>query len=146
MTPLGLLNFVVLQWFGVRLCASFEPLTVEAVTPGDRLLADSLGIEARLSTGRWWSRHAPPRGTSVRWSLLRWIWPLTGWWSEYRWIACSHRSLSADVVDHHGGIREAIVKCDNCGRQFLNAREARAAGVFLEVDAKRIEALNRGRS
>lgn len=69
MTPLGLLNFIVLQWFGVRLCASYDkPLDVRHL-------------------GRWWSRYAPPRYIAVRWSLLRWVVPLTGWWSPYRWIA-----------------------------------------------------------
>lgn len=71
MTPLGLLNFLVLQWFGVRLCASYDEklLAVDAIRPG-----------------RWWSPYAPPRGVGVSWSLLRWVWPLTGWWSDYRWI------------------------------------------------------------
>lgn len=23
----------------------------------------------------------------VGWKWLRWVWPLTGWWSDYRWIA-----------------------------------------------------------
>lgn len=79
MTPLGLLNFVVLQWFGVRLCASFEPeLVCEVVVQGDFPAAP---------VGRWWSRFAPPPGVPVSWSLLRWVWPLTGWWSDYRWIA-----------------------------------------------------------
>lgn len=28
-----------------------------------------------------------PSGEIVQWhSLLRWVWPLTGWWSDYRWI------------------------------------------------------------
>ncbi len=44
-TPLGLLNFLVLQWFGVRV------------------------------------KHDP------YWRLDRWIWPLTGWWSQHSWIA-----------------------------------------------------------
>ena len=68
-TPLGALNFAVLQWFGVRLAPSW--------TPSD-------DDEPR---GRWWSSGAPARSTPVRWRLLRWIWPLTGWWSSYRWIA-----------------------------------------------------------
>ena len=71
-SPLGMLNFLLLQWFGVRLCASYDEqlIAVDVIRPG-----------------RWWSRCAPPRDVPVSWSLLRWVWPLTGWWSEYRWIA-----------------------------------------------------------
>jgi hypothetical protein len=60
MTPLGLLNFLVLQWFGVRL--------------------------ARISVGRPDGRGGV-RSTTVGHRWMRWIWPLTGWWSDYRWIA-----------------------------------------------------------
>lgn len=51
MTPLGLVNFVVLQWVGVR-------------------LARVIGPDREFLCWRW----------------LRWICPLTGWWSDYRWI------------------------------------------------------------
>lgn len=78
--PLAMLNFVVLQWFGVRLQASFDDVAA--------------GFDRATKTwrpgvvpGRWWSLSAPPRGVPVSWSLLRWVWPLTGWWSRYRWIA-----------------------------------------------------------
>ena len=74
-TPLGMLNFLVLQWFGVRL---------QAATDTDEWL--------RGPRGRWWSSDAPSNGP-VEWSLRRWILPLTGWWSSYwgwwssaRWI------------------------------------------------------------
>lgn len=50
----GLLNFLLLQWFGVRLAR-----VVQLV-----------------------GRRRVHRG----WRLLRWVWPLTGWWSPYRWI------------------------------------------------------------
>ncbi len=77
MTPLGLLNFVVLQWFGVRLEATIDTdLTIDVVT-------GEFPLDQR---GRWWSRYAPRDGR-VTWSLIRWVWPLTGWWSDYRWIA-----------------------------------------------------------
>lgn len=56
MTPLFLLNFLVLQWFGVRL---------------------------KKTEYRALALRRPVR---VEWRLLRWIWPLTGWISEYRWI------------------------------------------------------------
>jgi hypothetical protein len=64
-TPLGLLNFVVLQWFGVRLTAC----------------CDTAGPDA--ARGRWWSAAAPTGGR-VWWRFTRWVWPLTGWWSSYR--------------------------------------------------------------
>ncbi len=82
LTLFGVLNFLVLQWFGVRIAASFEPRSI----PGwqhERINDEQI---AALG-GRWWSRYAPPRGTPIRWMWLRWIWPLTGWWSPYRWIA-----------------------------------------------------------
>jgi len=78
MTPLGLLNFLVLQWFGFRLQAEIDTrLAIDVVT------GEELPLYHR---GRWWSRYAPREGR-VTWSLLRWVWPLTGWWSPYRWIA-----------------------------------------------------------
>jgi len=65
MSPLGLLNFLVLQWFGVRLaritCPNCERLRTHV-----------------------WSYRCPEH---ARATVLRWIWPLTGWWSDYRWIA-----------------------------------------------------------
>ena len=79
-TPLGALNFGLLQWFGVRLQASFEPdLVAHVVVAGDLVLPPG--------PGRWWSRYAPPRDVPVSWSLRRWVVPLTGWWSPYRRIA-----------------------------------------------------------
>lgn len=67
MSLLGILNFAVLQWFGVRLQVTFD----HAVVSGER--------------GRWWDREIPVH-TKVRFSLLRWVWPLTGWWGQYRFI------------------------------------------------------------
>lgn len=58
-TPVGLLNFLVLQWFGLRLTPTW----------------DSVDGTVR---GRWWSMNAP-RGVPVRWTLQRGVWPLTGW-------------------------------------------------------------------
>lgn len=60
MTPLGLLNFLVLQWFGVRLAS----------------------VRQRVLFG-----DHPSCFRHVRWTTLRWIWPLTGWWGNYRWIS-----------------------------------------------------------
>jgi len=69
MTWLGVLNFAVLQWFGVRLARVTEQRT-RFVGTGTFLIAE---VElVRVTVG---------------WKLLRWIWPLTGWWSDYRWIA-----------------------------------------------------------
>ena len=56
---LGPLNFLLLQWFGVRLAAVLE------------------------------RRDGPVIG----WMLLRWVFPLTGWWSDFRWIG-RHRSIA----------------------------------------------------
>lgn len=62
---LGLLNFLVLQWLGVRLA------------------------RVRNSGGYWISTGAGEefvRPLPDEWTLLRWVWPLTGWWSPLRWI------------------------------------------------------------
>lgn len=60
MTLIGLLNFLVLQWFGVR-----------------------------LERRRWREFNIGRDGITHRlgWRVARWVWPLTGWWSDYRWIA-----------------------------------------------------------
>lgn len=73
MSLLGLVNFLVLQWFGVRLARVVEKRAVwaRAVKAGE--LVTAADIEHRTVT--------------VGWELLRWIWPLTGWWSDFRWIA-----------------------------------------------------------
>lgn len=67
MSLLGLLNFVVLQWFCVRLEVSFT----HVCGPDERR--------------RWWDREIAADDV-VSFSLLRWIVPLTGWWSSYRRI------------------------------------------------------------
>jgi hypothetical protein len=82
MTLFGLLNFVVLQWFGVRLTCSYNPRDI----PGWSKVKIT-DEEVAAFGGRWWSRYAPPRGVPIRWIWMRWIWPLTGWWSQYRWIS-----------------------------------------------------------
>jgi hypothetical protein len=85
MTPLGLLNFLVLQWFGVRLGRVFEWTESDGV----RITAQPMdqrsdGQIAGIAAG---PGHLRDRGARTRWTILRWVWPLTGWWSDYRWIA-----------------------------------------------------------
>lgn len=71
MSLIGLLNFVVLQWFCVRLQVSFK----RVCPPGVR--------------HRWWDREIAA-DDKVSFSLIRWIVPLTGWkftrWPRYRFI------------------------------------------------------------
>jgi hypothetical protein len=86
----GLLNFLVLQWFGIRLGASWSPSEI----PGWSRISIT-DEEVRELGGRWWSRTAPPRDVRIRWIWLRWIWPLTGWWSEYRWIGGERTARAA---------------------------------------------------
>ena len=52
MSWLGYLNFLILQWFFIR-------------------LAKVNDVE----------------GQFVRWTVLRGVVPLTGWWSPYRWMS-----------------------------------------------------------
>lgn len=70
LTWLGVLNFVVLQWFGVRLARTIWREEVPRYCYGSTTMVYTTDIFER-------------RG----WRLLRWIVPLTGWWSDYRWIA-----------------------------------------------------------
>lgn len=71
MSLLGLLNFVLLQWFCVRLQVSFS----RVCPPGTK--------------HRWWDREIPAED-KVEFGLLRWVWPLTGWsftpWPRYRFV------------------------------------------------------------
>lgn len=78
MTWLGLLNFFVLQWFGVRLARCYEnrqtnlrPMHVSLMPDGSFDTAWQCDVE-RVCVGYRW---------------FYWIWPLTGWWSDFRWIA-----------------------------------------------------------
>lgn len=71
-SPLGIMNFVILQWFGVRIAWVFKIEDGWTSNPLDQHSGDAI---AGMSAG---SRSI---------NLLRWVWPLTGWWSEYRWIA-----------------------------------------------------------
>lgn len=77
MSWLGLFNFVVLQWFGVRLARIIERRPI----PGD--LVGALLFE----WGDITEEQYKSREVTVGWAVLRWIWPLTGWWSPFRWIA-----------------------------------------------------------
>ena len=65
-TWLDTLNFFVLQWFGVRL---------------ERVMATK---EPPPGVARGFRR---PK-VQIGWCVLRWVWPLTGWWgTRYRYIA-----------------------------------------------------------
>ena len=78
-TWLGQLNFLVLQWFGVRLARVMATegldhrITNAFVVPGGGI---SVSGTAR-----------PGREVQIGWTVLRWVWPLTGWWGDYRYIA-----------------------------------------------------------
>jgi hypothetical protein len=79
---LGVLNFLVLQWFGVRLARVEVPGRMRVVARRE-VRAGQLASAADVDM----STAEPVR----RWSLLRWVWPLTGW-SPYRWIGVPRRS------------------------------------------------------
>jgi hypothetical protein len=75
---IGVANFVVLQWFGVRLHRAEDHgrvwvLARRSLRSGEMITTDDIDLcSARLV---------------YAWSLLRWVWPLTGWLSGYLWIS-----------------------------------------------------------
>ena len=77
MTWVGILNFIVLQWFGVRLARVYR-------TEQYDLRPDHVSLMSDGSFATAWS--AKTRLVRAGWRLLRWAWPLTGWWGPYRWI------------------------------------------------------------
>ncbi len=77
MTSVGWLNFVVLQWFGMRLARVTEMQPI----PGD-ILGATLVALGDITIEQY--RH---REVTVGWRWIHWVVPLTGWWSPYRWIA-----------------------------------------------------------
>lgn len=81
MSWLGVLNFVVLQWFGVRL----DRIT-ELRPRGIDDLVGPVILHLGWITQQQYDRVALHLVTvGYRW--IRWVWPLSGWWSGYRWIA-----------------------------------------------------------
>ena len=44
-------------------------------------------------------RLAKKVGARTTWHMLRWVWPLTGWWGRYRWIYRVWPSAEAELVD-----------------------------------------------
>lgn len=87
MSALGLFNFIVLQWFGVRLARMTERR--QRWVKIDRKQAEHLfgRGSALVPLGDMNMLMLDGSAVHVRWFLLRWVWPLTGWWSDYRWIA-----------------------------------------------------------
>lgn len=78
MTWLGVLNFLVLQWFGVRVARRYENRQRNLRLHHVSMLSDgSFGAGYTCNVER----------VFVGYRLLRWVWPLTGWWSDVRWIA-----------------------------------------------------------
>lgn len=104
-TWVGWLNFLVLQWFGVRLARFYKEETLDLdvmpsattylrVGDGPFRVSSSGGVlpagvdgsqdyyvtrvgEDKLQLGR---------SVFLHYELLRWLWPLTGWWTDYKWI------------------------------------------------------------
>ena len=60
---------------------------------------------------------------------------------------CEHPEFTAEVTDHpwedgSGVLVDAAVRCTTCGVHYYNARDARADGVFKQVDVARRAALD----
>jgi hypothetical protein len=79
MTALGLLNFLVLQWFGVRLARVYVAVQIDrGIDHVAAVRGGGYSVARRVDL----SPDRIPHG----WTLQRWVWPLTGWWSPYRWL------------------------------------------------------------
>jgi hypothetical protein len=86
-TPLGLLNFLVLQWFGVRLCTYSCTLFA---SPGACRVGERMNLANTTGHHGTWRVAEIVSDTEIRvqrYGVQHWIWPLTGWWTDYRWIA-----------------------------------------------------------
>ncbi len=68
-TPLGLLNFLILQWFFIRLSRAVY-FDVESTTKD----AGTVSLTLVSSSKR------------VGWRWMVGVVPLTGWWSDYRFV------------------------------------------------------------
>jgi hypothetical protein len=66
MSTLGLLNFVVLQWFGVRLAR----VTEQRPIPGD-IVGAWLVAQGDITEEQYLCR-----AVTVGWTWLRWVWSL----------------------------------------------------------------------
>ena len=87
MSWLGALNFLVLQWLGIRLARITwfaEPF--DNIEAAQRALRGGIGSDRRVVT---------------RYAVLRWIWPLTGWWNEYRWITQRPFTVHGEELSIH---------------------------------------------
>lgn len=96
MSALGLLNFLVLQWFGVRLARWYVKVPDVTVSELGRLLERTLHGVLCKAYGAEAVAESEPSPVPMRripggWVLMRWLWPLTGWWSDYRWISGARR-------------------------------------------------------
>lgn len=80
MSALGLLNFLVLQWLGVRLARCRLAVSHCPFPIGSRIAWTN-------GNGKSQRCRVVDTNTLQWYTLTRWIWPLTGWWSDYRWIA-----------------------------------------------------------
>lgn len=76
-TWIGALNFFILQWFGVRLARRFVIVQKNLQT-----CHVSIGSDGAAPVAYKCDLCEVPLG----WTIVRWVWPLTGWWSEYRWL------------------------------------------------------------
>jgi len=54
------------------------------------------------------------------WALLRWVWPLTGWWSGYRWIG---RRVSAALLERAGDRATVRLNAELAGQGVRRAGE-----------------------
>lgn len=71
MSKLGLLNFIVCQWFGFRVTRYYDILDADA---------DAITINKDGSATVSFVAKETKGGYGIMWGVL----PLTGWWSDYR--------------------------------------------------------------
>ena len=69
---LGYLNFFLLQWFFIRL-AKYKEINEFQFTEVS-LCNEGLGVGGIVEKSKW------------KFSILKWILPLTGWWNDYKYV------------------------------------------------------------
>jgi hypothetical protein len=83
----GWLNFLVLQWFFVRLARTLpDRLSFVGMRSGDGPIRIAFTGKAPPGINSRDDYYVAKDAPAQRWKVLRYIVPLTGWWSRFIYI------------------------------------------------------------